>query len=565
MELLYMDWLKNRRMVYLLVVAVWAIIYLPCLDKLEFRGEEGRRVFPGQNMLHEGNWMVPHISDEPYYNKPPGVNWLVALSFVITGQENEWAARLPSAVSILMFVSLLMLYPAKWFRLDERLIASLIYLTAGTMIEKGRMIELEGVVSSITGIVIFYWMAEDSNNRNKWLLWIPLGLIMGFGMLLKGPFVPFFFYTTIIPILFYQKRCLKQMFSPQHIVGFLIMAAIFFGWYLDAKKHTSGEAMTNQMVSQLLIRFNPKNTDWGYWSKEVIDAFVNFLPWVLFLPALWNKQAISQFEGERKIMFNGCRLGLIIGFVLINLLPMTESRYSIPFFCQASILLGMTCANLTASTKFDLKIRDSIYGFYSFAAFAPIVLLVVLRAVPASLISHLPISESAANEIISLLSLPVTVHGLFVATICIVIYFALLKYKERINNTPTICAALAGLMVMFAIIWQGFGIPAYIHINERYRPAAAAVNSIVPENENICLYRPGYKTFTFYMRKPLTFILEKEKIDNSVEYLVISRPMFDELLTDTAIKSRNPEIVYEFSDMIEGQVILIKFNNTENG
>lgn len=559
-----MDWLQNRRTVFLLVLAVWAIIYLPCLGNIELRGEEGRRVIPGKNMLEEGNWMVPHISGEPYYNKPPGVNWLVALSFVITGQQNEWAARLPSALSVLGFVSLLVLYPAKWFRTNERLLAALIFMTAGTMIEKGRMIELEGVVTSVTGIAIFYWMAEQSNNRNKWLMWIPLGLLMGFGMLLKGPFVPFFFYTTVIPILFYQKRFFKEMFSIEHIVGFAIMSAIFFGWYFDAKQHTSGEAMTHQMVTQLLIRFNPKNTDWGYWSSEVLDAFVNFLPWVLFLPLLWNRQATDKFEGERKIMFRGCRLGMIIGFVLINILPMTESRYSIPFFCQASILLGMTGANLTAPTKTDIRIRDSLLGFYNFAAILPIVCMLAVRLVPDGWISILPIADDAKTVVTSILSLPVTVHGVFVATICIVIYFAVRQYKEYINNTPAICAALAGLMIMFAIIWQGFGIPAFVKLNERYRPASAMVNSIVPETDRICLYKAGYKTFTFYMRQPLVFILEKEDIDENVNYLVLGQNHLDELMSDPEFAERKPKIVYEFDkDMIEGQVVLIKFGEPE--
>ena len=250
-----MDWIHNRRLIFLLVVVIWAIIYLPSLGVIEFRGEEGRRVIPGENMLENGDWMVPRISGEPYYNKPPGINWLVALSFVVTGQHNEWAARLPSAISVLMFVSLLMQYPANWLKLHERLIASLIFMTSITMIEKGRMIELEGVVTSLTGLVIFYWLAESSNDRNKWLLWLPLGLVLGFGVIVKGPFIPFFFYTAIVPVLIYKKR-FKDLFSIQHIVAFAIMAGMLAVWYFAAGKTTSSEAMGDQMWGQLIMRFN---------------------------------------------------------------------------------------------------------------------------------------------------------------------------------------------------------------------------------------------------------------------------------------------------------------------
>src|SRR5438874_2567703 len=85
----------------LLVAVCWAAIYLPALGSLEIKGEEGRRILPAITMLETGNWLVPHVGSEPYYRKPPLVNWLVAFSFCITGHRNEWTARLPSVLAVL--------------------------------------------------------------------------------------------------------------------------------------------------------------------------------------------------------------------------------------------------------------------------------------------------------------------------------------------------------------------------------------------------------------------------------------------------------------------------------
>src|SRR5207237_4785681 len=65
------------------------------------KGEEGRRILPAVRMLETGNYIVPQVGSNPYFRKPPLVNWLVAASFKIFGVRNEWTARLPSALLVL--------------------------------------------------------------------------------------------------------------------------------------------------------------------------------------------------------------------------------------------------------------------------------------------------------------------------------------------------------------------------------------------------------------------------------------------------------------------------------
>src|SRR6058998_2814358 len=85
----------------LIVLLIWAAIYLPALGSLAIKGEEGRRILPAVRMLETGDYMVPQVGSEPYLRKPPLINWLVAASFKIFGQRNEWTARLPSALCVL--------------------------------------------------------------------------------------------------------------------------------------------------------------------------------------------------------------------------------------------------------------------------------------------------------------------------------------------------------------------------------------------------------------------------------------------------------------------------------
>src|SRR5436309_14101443 len=84
----------------LVVLLVWAVIYLPALGSLAIKGEEGRRILPAIGMLKSGNYIVPDVGGNRYFRKPPLVNWLVAASFGIFGVRNECTARLPSAVGV---------------------------------------------------------------------------------------------------------------------------------------------------------------------------------------------------------------------------------------------------------------------------------------------------------------------------------------------------------------------------------------------------------------------------------------------------------------------------------
>src|ERR1700758_3579787 len=92
---------ESKRSSLLVILLVWAALYLPALGSLAIKGEEGRRVLPGITMLQTGNYLVPQVGGETYFRKPPLINWLAAASFKIFGCQNEWTARMPSVVCVL--------------------------------------------------------------------------------------------------------------------------------------------------------------------------------------------------------------------------------------------------------------------------------------------------------------------------------------------------------------------------------------------------------------------------------------------------------------------------------
>src|ERR1700746_1169771 len=93
--------MNSRLRALAIVLLVWSVVYLPALCSLAIKGEEGPRILPAIQMLKTGDYVVPQVGSNPYFRKPPLVNWLVVMSFKFFGARSEWTARLPSALSLL--------------------------------------------------------------------------------------------------------------------------------------------------------------------------------------------------------------------------------------------------------------------------------------------------------------------------------------------------------------------------------------------------------------------------------------------------------------------------------
>src|SRR4029077_4387089 len=120
----------------LIVLLVWAAIYLPALGSLAIKGEEGRRILPAIRMIETGDYIVPRVGSTTYFRKPPLVNWLLGGSFKVFGVRNDWTARLPSALSVLVVAIDFVTVARASLGARGSTIAAFIWLTNIGMIEK---------------------------------------------------------------------------------------------------------------------------------------------------------------------------------------------------------------------------------------------------------------------------------------------------------------------------------------------------------------------------------------------------------------------------------------------
>jgi 4-amino-4-deoxy-L-arabinose transferase-like glycosyltransferase len=392
----------------LIVLLIWAAIYLPALGSLAIKGEEGRRILPAVRMMETGDYMVPQVGSEPYLRKPPLINWLVAASFKIFGYRNEWTARLPSALSVLAVAIAFVTVARPSLGASGSMLAALIWLTNFGMIEKGRLVEIEALYVSLFAIAFICWLTAWEQRRSPWLTWILPWIFLGLGWLAKGPTHLFFFYAIVFAIL-WRSRELRAISNIRHLIGVIIMMLIFAAWAVPFAKIAGAVHVSHVWSRQFSGRLAGEGFNFQSWALNIPRSLGYFLPWLLFVPLLRN----AKFSFERKIdIVRGLSLGIVIPLVIVDLVPGSLPRYVMPLLAPAAWLLAetLTAENLTwprwlAGRQFQRKDRVRTVAFLTIATCACILFYAVaivphlqsrqkLRTIAARIDDLIPANES---------------------------------------------------------------------------------------------------------------------------------------------------------------------------
>jgi 4-amino-4-deoxy-L-arabinose transferase-like glycosyltransferase len=334
------DLVKSRLRAVATVVLVWAVIYLPALGSIAIKGEEGRRILPAVRMLETGNYIVPQVGSNPYYRKPPLVNWLVAASFKIFGVRNEWTARLPSAFSVLAVAIAFVTVACASLGARGSIIAAMIWLTNIGIVEKGRLIEIEALYVSLCGLAIIFWLSFFLQRKSPWLIWLPASVFLGLGLLAKGPTHLVFFYGVVVAVLAYWKKW-RLLVHPAHFVAIVVMIGIAAAWAIPFVHGTTSQVAIDKWSGQYTGRVKGIDFKFFSWIQNVPRGLIYFLPWVLLFPlARFSK---LQEQGQQRLA-RALSWGTAVPFLAVSLVPGAVARYSMPAIVPASWLMGTICA-----------------------------------------------------------------------------------------------------------------------------------------------------------------------------------------------------------------------------
>jgi 4-amino-4-deoxy-L-arabinose transferase-like glycosyltransferase len=443
----------------LIVLLIWAAIYLPALGSLEIKGEEGRRILPAVRMIETDDYVVPKVGSEPYLRKPPLINWLIAASFKIFGQRNEWTARLPSVLCVLAVALVFITVARRSLGATGSTVAGLIWLTNFGVIEKGRLVEIEALYISLFAIAFVCWLSWWEEKRSPWLTWLVPLIFLGLGWLAKGPMHLFFFYAIVIAVL-WRSRELRTIWNVPHLIGLILMVSIFAAWAIPFLKLTGGAHVAQVWSRQFSGRLAGEGFNFARWVLNIPRSLGYFLPWIGFVPLLAGMKAGPEESGQnvpRKLLGHRPQAAVLralfwaslITLVIVDLIPGSLPRYTMPLLAPFAWLLGSI---LTAETV----VWPRWLGGKTFS----------------------------------------------------------LKDRQRVVVFLAVATCVALCIYALAIVPR-------LQARQKVKTIAARIEAVVPGSERLYAVDPDYQPFLFYVRRPIVYVSRVVDLPRDASYFLV--------------------------------------------
>lgn len=525
--------------IYLIVSVVWAAVYLPGLGSTELKGEEGRRILPARRMMQTGDYVLTFSEGRPYHRKPPGVNWAIAGSFRLLGGESEFAARLPSAVSVLLLALTAVWAGRVLAGSDGAVCLPLAVLTMFGVLEKGRLAEIEAIYLSLTGIGTLVWLARWRLGGSPWSRWIPAGIIFGLASFAKGPvFLPLFY--AIAGVVLWKSGTKRELWRPAHLAGLALALLLPLPWAVlskqrlaalgDAVPRGAGGGQSEVWLRQITSRLAPENFDFAGWIGNPLQTLLLLSPWALLAIVLWRPArrrwwALAD-ERERALLL-GLGWGILAGGLVYALLPEGRARFQMPLVAPVAAL----CVMLTelwrrnaererakAKAEREEKPREEGDGepvekrdgwrWWS-AAVRLLMLLVMVAAAAAMLLSvakWLPAAQ-------------VLLNGCVFAGAAALLWLALAR--ASLFPAPRRAYAETAALTVQATLFYALMIIPVMAKHENVRPAALRILEVTGPEPDIAAFYPGPQPFLFYLGPKCVEIASIRQLPQTATHVVI--------------------------------------------
>ncbi len=389
---------KHKKNIGLILAIIWltvigAIAFLWNLGSINLIDEtEPLFAEASRQMIVRGDWITPYFNEQTRFDKPPLIYWLQAIAYLLIG-VNEWAVRLPSALSAIGLIALLF-YTLNKFANGEKQASFnqkiLPFFGSGMLafnletIAWGRSGVSDMLLTGCMGVALlafFLGYAEtkpatihDENKPEKSevnLWYLAFYIFIALGILAKGPVGIVLPGLTISLFLLYVGQFKSVLAEMQAIRGLLIILFITLPWYILVTWANGQEYLNSFFGYHNFERFTSVvNRHSAPWYFYFIVVLLGFAPWSLYLPlaiarlkwwqrTYWQRQPrIQQLGLFALFWFIG-----IFGFFTVAATKLPS--YVLPLMPAAAILVALLFTtnypeNRVSESSEELAIPKSI-------------------------------------------------------------------------------------------------------------------------------------------------------------------------------------------------------------
>jgi len=202
-----------------------------------FEPDEARNAQLALNILDTGDWMSLKLKNDHYWDKPPLVAWMTAISFQTFG-ITENAARFPGVVVTFLLVILTCAIGQRLVGFRAAWIAALLGLLSLGIPFSGRYLTMDSTLALFATVTCLAAFRGSFCSRFRQAWWVLAGACVGLGLITKGPVI---LIICAPPVLLFSWLTGMQIFSSvKKSLYFVVPAALIGGpWFIATASRIS--------------------------------------------------------------------------------------------------------------------------------------------------------------------------------------------------------------------------------------------------------------------------------------------------------------------------------------
>ena len=370
-----------------LLLGLCIVFYFFALDRSELRKpDEIRYAQVAREIVDGGDWISMHLRGRPYVEKPPLFFWLIAFSSFLWQGFSSFSVRFPAALFgtltvLLTFFVGKTLYSTRTGFLSGLILATsylfaylstradidttLTFFTTASLLcfsqwYRGSQDEAKNVRKAEAEVEVK--VEEKAKMRNLLIYGFYIG--MALATLAKGP-VGFILPLSVSLIYLVVQKDWGGMRRMRLLSGMVLFLAIVLLWYIPAVFKGGEDYLHMTLFKQTIGRYSE-----GWAKPRPIYYFlynfpVDFLPWILFLPAaIVYGYSRERIEKRKEFLF--LFMWFVSVFVFFSLSKGKRPIYLLPLYPAASLMVGNLWNDFISAPMDHFRqewISFPLYGF----------------------------------------------------------------------------------------------------------------------------------------------------------------------------------------------------------
>lgn len=480
-------------------IFIGAIVYMPNLGVSHlFDWDEINFAESAREMIVTGDYLSVQINFLPFWEKPPLFIWLQALSFNFFGTftdhswvSMEFAARFPNA--LVGIITLLTIFHIGKKHLSDNFghLWAFSYLVAITP----HLYASSGIIDPLFNLFIFlgiYFFAEFFEDSSRIKYAILSGLMIGLGMLTKGPVALLIWGLTVVVFgILHRKENLNHISNLlKGAIATIFIACLFFvSWYgLIALKFGMGIIQDFYDYQIRLLTTGDAGHGQPFYYHALVLLLGCFPISILALNRILVKKETTAFASWMKVLF---WVVLILFSVVKTKIVHYSSLCWLPLtFFSAQVLLAWQEGNFKWS-----RLKTGVFVFFGLLLGLVFILIPIIGENPVFFLPFIHDEFVRAN-----LQAPVLWEGFekWIGVIWIALVILISFGKKSVSFSKFIVFMIFATVIIMA--YSRYVVPKI----EGYTQATPIDFYVAKVGQKVYIETVGFKSFAhlLYFQKP---------------------------------------------------------------